>query len=409
MDNSPKSLPSGLFKNRDYLRLVATRLFGTLGMQMLSVAIGWQVYDITHDPFAIGLVGLFQFMPSFILVLFAGHIIDQFPRNRILGASFFVAAFGAGALLLATLGGATTPHIIYAVCVLIGAMRIFANPASQALLPGVVAKDDFSRAVAFQSSVFQVAIIAGPAAAGAAFFLGTSAVYGIAFLFLLIAGVSGILIGVKSPLVKRALNFENLIAGLKFIWARPILLGAITLDLFAVLFGGIVALLPVYARDILEIGPQGLGLLRSMPAVGATLMALALMRMPLRRHAGRWLLASVIAFAISTIVFGFSENVILSAAMMFTLGAADMVSVYVRTHLMQMNTPDDMRGRVASVNMLFITTSNELGDFESGTMAGWFGPVPAVVIGGVLSLGVAGLIAWRVPSLRKLDDLHDVK
>ncbi|MBY0429049.1 MAG: MFS transporter, partial [Alphaproteobacteria bacterium] len=204
-------------------------------------------------------------------------------------------------------------------------------------------------------------------------------------------------------------TLENLFAGILFIKQRPILLGAITLDLFAVLFASVIALLPVYAKDILQIGPQGLGLLRCAPAIGAAIMSLVLAKVGLRANAGRNLFLSIVVFAVVTIIFGISENFYLSFAMLMALGCADMVSVYVRTHLMQMNTPDDMRGRVASVNMLFITTSNELGDFESGAMAAWLGTVPAVITGGVLSLVVAGLIAWRVPSLRNLKTLEEVK
>jgi presenilin-like A22 family membrane protease len=212
----------------------------------------------------------------------------------------------------------------------------------------------------------------------------------------------------KTTIVKRPLTIENLLAGIVFIKARPILLGAITLDLFAVLFASVIALLPVYAADILKVGPQGLGLLRCAPAIGAAIMSLVLAKYALKNNTGRWLFISIAVFAVVTIIFGISTNAFLSFAMLMLLGCADMVSVYVRTHLMQMNTPDDMRGRVGAVNMLFITTSNELGDFESGAMAAWLGTVPAVVVGGILSLMVAGFIAWRVPSLRDLKNMEEV-
>jgi Transmembrane secretion effector len=267
----------------------------------------------------------------------------------------------------------------------------------------------FGKAVALNSTAFQMATILGPALAGAVFFLGASSVY--VFATLLLAGASffNVQMRTKTTIVKRPLTLENLFAGILFIKQRPILLGAITLDLFAVLFASVIALLPVYAKDILAVGPQGLGLLRCAPAIGAAIMSLWLAKTGLRGNAGRNLFLSIAVFAIVTILFGISVNPYLSFAMLLLLGGADMVSVYVRTHLMQMNTPDDMRGRVGAVNMLFITTSNELGDFESGAMAAWLGTVPAVVVGGILSLAVAALIAWRVPRLRNLKTLEEVK
>ncbi|HVY12901.1 MAG TPA: MFS transporter, partial [Alphaproteobacteria bacterium] len=339
------------------------------------------------------------------LVLHAGHLADQLDRRRIVGATFMLAGFCGAVLMLATFAGFASSWLIYAMAFLLGIVRIFGAPAAQALLPTLVPREQFSRAVALNAMAFQLATIFGPAAAGAAFFLGTGAVYALAAALLIAGGVMGFAIRTRTQGEKRPFNFENLSAGLKFILARPVMLGAISLDLFAVLFGGVVALLPVYARDILEIGPQGLGLLRSAPAVGAALMSLALSRFAIKRGAGKWLFASVGVFGIATILFGFSENAAFSMLMLLILGAADLVSVYVRSHLMQLNTPDTMRGRVASVNMLFITTSNELGDFESGLMAGWLGVVPAVVVGGVLSIVIAGVVAWRVPSLRKLQHL----
>lgn len=401
--------PSSPLHYRNFVNLTLCRVASTLGVQMLSVAIGWHVYELTKDPFAIGLIGLFQFLPSAFLVLFAGHIADQFDRRKILTITYGAAAVGGLILMLATFNDVMTPHIIYLVAVLLGVVRIFGAPAQQALLPNVVPPEVFSKAIATNSGLFQIATIVGPALAGVTFFLGTGAVYLFSMMILLAAMAASIFITVRSGGVKRAVNLENLMAGIKFIFARPPLLGAISLDLFAVLFGGVVALLPVYAADILHIGPQGLGLLRSAPAVGAALMSIALVRYSLKRNVGFWLFASVVVFGLSTIIFGISTSPILSMAMLFILGAADMVSVFVRTHLMQANTPDDMRGRVASVNMFFVTTSNELGDFQSGTLAGWFGAMPAVVFGGVMSIMVAGLIAWKVPSLRNLKTLEEVK
>lgn len=407
MDKPETSLSP--FHYRDFNLLCAARFVGTLGFQMLGVAIGWQVYELTHDPFAIGLVGLAQFVPSVLLVLFAGQMADQLDRRIIMAATNFLAAFAAVMLLLGSAYHFISPNMIYALAALLGIVRIFGAPAMQALLPNAVPPEVFSKAVAFNSTAFQMATIIGPALAGGMFFFGVTAVYTGAALLLAGASVFNIKMRTKTTIVKRPLTLENLLAGISFIRQRPILLGAITLDLFAVLFASVIALLPVYAKDILQIGPQGLGLLRCAPAIGAALMSLLLAKVGLTKNAGRNLFISIIVFGIVTIIFGLSTNAYLSFLMLVILGCADMVSVYVRTHLMQMNTPDDMRGRVASVNMLFITTSNELGDFESGAMASWLGTVPAVVAGGILSLVVAGIIAWRVPSLRNLKTLEKVR
>mgnify|MGYP003385671829 CR=1 FL=1 len=403
------SNPSSPFHYRDFNLLGLGRLTSTLAVQALTVAIGWQVYDLTNDPFAIGLVGLAQFLPSILLVLFAGQLADQMDRRHILTVVIFLAFGAAVALWLGTAFNFITPAMIYIIAAVLGIVRIFSAPASQALLPNTVPQDVFSKAVAFNATAFQLATIIGPALAGGLFFFGIGAVYVFAALMYAAAGLCSMAMRTKTTIVKRPLTLENLFAGILFIKQRPVLLGAITLDLFAVLFASVIALLPVYAKDILHVGPQGLGLLRCAPAIGAAMMSLVLAKVGLRRNAGRNLFLSIIVFAVVTIIFGISENAYLSFAMLVLLGCADMVSVYVRTHLMQMNTPDDMRGRVGAVNMLFITTSNELGDFESGAMAAWLGTVPAVVVGGVLSLVVAGLIAWRVPSLRNLKTLEEVK
>lgn len=401
--------PNSPFHYRDFTLLSLSRFTGTLGWQMLGVAIGWQVYEITNDPFAIGLVGLSQFLPSVILVLFAGQLADQMDRKLIMAITHFIAAVAAMILMLGTHFAFIAPALIYMCSALLGIVRIFGAPAMQALLPNSVPPECFSKAVALNSSMFQIGTILGPAIAGGLFFFGVTTVYTVSALLLALASFMNTQMKTKTTIVKRPLTLENLFAGILFIKERPILLGAISLDLFAVLFASVIALLPVYAKDILDIGPQGLGLLRCAPAIGAAVMALVLAKHGLKGNAGRNLFLSIIVFAAVTIVFGLSTNEYLSFAMLVLLGCADMVSVYVRTHMMQMNTPDEMRGRVGAVNMLFITTSNELGDFESGAMAAWLGTVPAVVVGGVLSLVVAGIIAWRVPSLRNLKTLEEVK
>lgn len=405
--NTASDTPISPFRIRDFNLLAGSRLFGTFGIQMLSVAIGWHVYEITNDPFAIGLVGLSQFLPALLLVLFAGQIADQMDRARILGISHMLAAFCGAALFIGTLLGMTSAPYIYVLCVILGVVRVFGMPAAQAILPNIVPPDVFSRAVAYNSTAFQIAVIGGPALAGLVFLWGTAAVYGMAALFLLIAGVLNFMIATRTGGNKRPFTLDNLTAGIRFIFQRPIMLGAISLDLFAVLFGGIVALLPVFAKDILQVGPTGLGFLKSAPAVGAALMALYLGRWPLQKNIGKAMLASIVVFGIVTIIFGLSTSFPLSLLMMALLGGADMVSVYVRTHLMQVGTPDDMRGRVASVNSLFITASNELGDFESGFMAGWLGTVPAVVLGGFLAIITTAFVAWRVPSFRNLNKFEE--
>jgi MFS family permease len=405
-DTAPRPLetvPTSPFAYPDFNRLMMSRLMAATGMQMLTVAIGWHIYELTRDPFAIGITGFAQFAPSLLLVLLAGHVADQVDRARVLAASHLAIGLAAAGLLAATLMGRETPAFIYAMCALIGVGRVFGAPAGQAILPNIVPGAVLSRAIAYNSTTFQVAVIGGPALAGLILLAGADVVYGVAALLLALAALNDLLIRTRSGGARRPLTLDSLMAGLHFIRARPTLLGAMSLDLFAVLLGSVVALLPIYARDILQVGPSGLGLMRSAPAIGAAAMALVLGRQPLQQGVGKAMLASTAVFGLATIAFGVSTSYPLSLALLATLGAADMISVYVRTHLVQTGTPDEMRGRVSSVNMLFITASNELGDFESGFMAGLFGTVPAVVIGGVLSVVTAGLIAWRVPELRRLE------
>lgn len=392
-------------KHPDFNLLYTGRLFSTLGVQMLAVAIGWQVYAITHDPLAIGMIGLCQFVPSVLLALFAGEAADKFDRRLVLAFTFIVATLAALLLLVANMFGFITPVLIYIVAFVLGVIRIFSGPAAAALLPNVVPDNLYSKAVALNSTAFQIATITGPVLAGLLLGLNNVVVYAVAALMLFLSIVTSLFIKTRTVGNRRAVNLETMLAGIKFIMSRPVMLGAISLDLFAVLFGGVVSLLPVFAKDILHIGPEGLGLLRCAPAIGAGLMAFVLAKYPLEKNVGRWLFASIGIFGISTIIFGLSTSAVLSFVMLLILGAADMVSVFVRTHLTQAHTPDDMRGRVASVNMLFITTSNELGDFESGLMASVIGAAPAAIVGGVLSLIVGAVVAATVPGLRKLDRL----
>lgn len=392
---------------RDFNLHMCGRLLGNAGALVLSVGIGWQVYDLTHDPFALGMVGLCQFLPCLLLVLHAGHLADRLDRARLLAATYLLSALCGAAMLFLTLEGNREVWPIYLLSVVLGVVRITGSPTSKALVPALVPAGSFSSAISYSAMAFQIATIGGPALGGIAYMFGAAAVYQLATLCLLLATLLNIMIRTRNSGGKRPADRENMLAGLKFIMARPIMLGAISLDLFAVLFGGVVALLPVYARDILHVGPQGLGFLRGAPALGAAFMALALARIPIRRGVGVKLFISVAIFGVATIGFGLSENFYLSFGLLAILGAADMISVYVRTHLTQLQTPDSMRGRVASVSMLFVTASNELGEFESGVTASWFGTVPATIMGGVLTMAVVALCAWRIPALRRIDRFEE--
>jgi len=375
-------------------------------MMMLSVAVGWQVYELTQSAFALGMVGLVQFLPAFFLTLPGGLAADRFERKRVILFGVSLELIVAASLLAITLAGRPQIWMIYAVLTLIGVSRAFLAPASQSFLPLLVPQEDFMRAVAWNSSVFQGAVIAGPAIGGFLYALGPVYVYGCATVCLLIATamIAGLKVSTKIGSMTSA-RIPDLFTGVKYVFSRQTILGSISLDLFAVLFGGATALLPIYARDILHTGPWGLGFLRSAPAVGATLVALALAHHPIKQKAGLKLFTCVALFGLCTIIFGLSRSFFLSLGILVVLGAADMFSVVIRQTLVQIATPDEMRGRVSAVNMLFIGASNELGEFESGVTAAWFGTVPSVVIGGLGTLAVVALWAWRFPLLRKMDRL----
>ncbi len=392
---------------RNYL---LSRFLGAFAMFMISVAVGWQVYDLTHLPMALGIVGLAQFLPAFFLTLPGGLAADRFDRRRVLLAGSLVQLTVALLLLAFTHFKVSNPAIIYSTVALIGVGRAIISPAGQSLVPFLVPKDEFVRAVAWSSSAFQAAMIAGPAVGGFLYAVGPRYVYGTAAVCLILSAllVSRLSVQLK---VHAAVStkISDLFTGLRFVFDRKVLLGATSLDLFAVLFGGATALLPIYANEILHVGPWGLGLLRSAPAVGAGVMALWIAHHPINQAAGRRMFTCVALFGLFTILFGVSRWFPLSFGCLFALGAVDMVSVVVRQSLTQLATPDEMRGRVSAVNMLFIGASNELGEFESGVTAALFGTVRAVVIGGVGTLTVVGLWCWWFPSLRKLDRLEDVK
>jgi MFS family permease len=379
-----------------------------MASEMLSVAVGWQVFEITRRPLDLGFVGLAQFWPTIVLFLAAGHAADRFNRRNIVALCYAALGLAATALFVLTINGSRSVHAIYATLTLVGMARAFNGAAGQSMVPQLVPEEHFPNAVAWAQTVFNVAVIVGPALGGFIYaaFRGPKAVYGCSMAAAAISVVLVTRIRLNPTKRKREPVSLNLVlAGLRFIWAKKLVLGTISLDLFAVLLGGAVALLPVYARDILHTGPWGLGLLRSAPAVGATLTAVLLAHRPLRRHAGVTMLWSVAGFGVCTIVFGLSRSLWLSLAALFLLGASDMVSVIIRGTLVQLSTPDEMRGRVSAVNSLFIGTSNEFGQFESGVTAQWLGAVPAVVLGGVGTLVVIALWAWLFPELRGVDRL----
>jgi MFS family permease len=386
------------------MRFLSARIATSVAVQMQTVAVGWQVYEITRDPLDLGLVGLSQFLPFVLLVLPAGHVADRQLRQKLLSACYGLELLCALLLLAFSLSGATVVWPVFAVMVLFGVARAFAMPAGQALLPNVVPAALFSRAVAVNSTTWQLSIIAGPALGGLVYLLGAPVVYG--SVALLLASAVVLMFGVRAPAPTRsaaAVGFDSLLEGLRFVFRRRIILGAISLDLFAVLFGGATALLPAYASDILQVGPDGLGMLRAAPGVGAAGVALLLAWRPLTRRVGPAMLSGVALFGLATVVFGLSDSFLVSMTALAILGAADMVSVYIRHLLVQLETPDEIRGRVSAVSAVFIGASNELGEFESGVTAAWWGLRPAVVVGGVASIAIAGLWARWFPGLRTMD------
>ena len=381
-------------------------------MEMQAVAVGWQVYDITKRALDLGLVGLAQFLPGILLFLVSGHASDRFDRRKVLGACYAGYALCSGLLLILAQRATHSVQPIYAVLILLGVVRSFNGTASRSILPQLVPDEHFANAVAWNATTFQAATILGPSMGGIlyALFHGPSAVYAAAMLTAVGALISTFRIKTRPQARRREpTTLKTILAGLHFIWREKLILGAISLDLFAVLLGGAVALLPVYAREILHTGPWGLGLLRTSPGVGAAVMAVALAHRPLRGRAGPTLLWSVAGFGIFTILFGVSTSLVLSMLSLICLGAADMVSVIIRATLVQLRTPDEMRGRVMAVDMVFIGASNELGQFESGLTANWFGTVPAVLLGGVGTLVVIALWAWKFPELRRAGELSAMR
>jgi MFS family permease len=403
-----KTSPGGraVFAYPSYVRYVGARLCVVLAIEMQSIAVGWRVYEITRSPLALGLTGLMQFLPGILLFLVSGHAADRWDRRRLVLLCYLGLTLCSLALLVTELRGLQTVYPIYAVLLLLGVARAFNGPAQRALLPQLVPVAHFPAAVAWDASAFQTATILGPSAGGLlyAIFQGPAALYGIAAA----AQLASILfmLGVqarRTTTSREPLSMATALAGLRYIWNQKVILGSVSLDLFAVLLGGAVALLPVYAGEILRTGPWGLGLLRAAPGVGASAMAAVLASRPVRRRAGTIMLWCVGGFGAATVVFAFSRSLALSLGALVLVGATDMVSVVVRGTLVQVTTPDAMRGRVNAVELMFIGASNQLGQFESGLTAQWFGTVPAVALGGIGALVVTALWAWVFPELRRAD------
>src|ERR1700677_92753 len=405
------------FTHPDFVLFEIARFLIVAAVEMQAVAVGWQVYEITNRALDLGLVGLAQFLPGILLFLVSGHASDHFNRRKVLGVCYAGYAVCSGLLLflaeqVSTKHGAHAVRPIYLVLILLGVVRSFNGTASRSILPQLVPEEHFPNAVAWNATTFQAATILGPSLGGLLYaaFHGPSAVYATAAVTGVGALVSTFRIKTRTQARRREpMTMKTVFAGLHFIWREKLILGAISLDLFAVLLGGAVALLPVYAREILHTGPWGLGLLRTAPGVGAALMAVGLAHRPLRGRAGPTLLWSVAGFGVLTILFGVSRSLLLSLVSLILLGASDMISVIIRATLTQLRTPDEMRGRVTAVDMIFIGTSNEFGQFESGLTAQWFGTVPAVVLGGVGTLVVIAIWAWMFPALRRAGALTEVK
>ncbi len=402
-----------LLRRAGFAQLLAYRITGMLSYQIVAVTVGWHIYEITRNPFSLGLVGLAEVLPYFCVAPFAGYLVDHLPRRKLGIAACLGLVATATILCAVALGGLPFKGVwpIYLAIALTGMVRAFLSPVYNALFARVLARGQYARGAGFGSVVFQCGMVLGPALGGVLVGWGSKGLaYGVAALMALLAlGALALLRVAETPPPQlRAPIFASIAEGVRFVLATPVMLGAMALDMFSVLLGGVVAMLPAFIHEILHYGPQGLGILRAVPALGSVCVGLWLARHPLHRNAGRTLLLAVAGFGLCVIGFGLSRHFWLSAAILLFYGACDGVSVVVRSTILQLATPDEMRGRVSSINGIFISSSNELGAFYAGSMARLLGLVPAVVVGGCAVLGVAAITAWKTPQLRRLN-LRDLQ
>jgi MFS family permease len=403
------------WQSRDFRFYSAARVIGIMGAEAQAVGVGWQIYQITHSAMALGYTGLALFLPGIFFVLPAGHVADRYDRRAVILTCYTVQAVATGLLLWLALHGPAHIWVVYAVLFLIGTGRCFSGPASSALVPTLVPKEHFVNAVTWGATVYQIANATGPMVGGLLFVVslhgrlarlnGAPLVYSFTLLALFSFIALMAWVRPRGAGEKKAFTFDTMLAGLRYVMSTRLLLGSISLDLFAVLLGGATSLLPIYASEVLHSGASGLGLLKAMPSFGALAVSLTLLVLPIRRRAGLTMLACVGLFGAATVVFGLSTVFWVSCVALLVIGASDMASVVVRSSILQLATPNEMRGRVSSVNWLFIGASNELGEYESGLTAHWWGAVRAVVLGGVASLMVTGLWSVFFPALRKADKL----
>jgi MFS family permease len=409
-----------VLRERDYTLYLGGRVLAAIATQMLIVGVGWQVYHLTGRLIDLGLIGLSQFLPFLCLSLLAGHVVDQYDRGRIIAGCLAIFLLAAMLLIGLAVAGVARPAPIFAALGLFGTARAFLTPASQSFVANLVPTHSLGSAIALSSSSFQVATIAGPSLGGIVYAFGQSRtsvnsgaewVYGVAASLFGLALVFMLFLKPRARPIRTAVSMDSLLQGLRFVWRRKTVLGAISLDLFAVLFGGATALLPAFTQDVLHAGPALFGYLRAAPGIGAGACALLLAIRPINRRVGVWMFAGVAAYGAATVVFGLTHLFWVAMVALVVMGAGDMVSVYIRLLLVQLETPDEIRGRVSAVNSVFIGASNELGEFESGFTAAWFGLVPAIVLGGVVTLVVTGMwakaffpILWRLQTFDQLKD-----
>ncbi|GAA0829720.1 MFS transporter [Marinomonas arenicola] len=398
---------SPLFKNHNFVHYWIGQIASSFAFQMLSVGVGWQMYDLTNSPLALGLVGLSQFLPQLLLTLVVGHVADRYNRRLICVCTRFAMALTVGILAFGNISDTISANMIYFCAAMLGTARAFEMPANQAILPNLVPSEMLSRAMSAIASAREICVIAGPALGGLIYILGPTTLYVSSMsCFFVACGIMFFLRYNFSIKSKTPISLDHLLGGFSFIRGNKVILGSVSLDMFAVLLGGATALLPIVAKDILHTGPWGLGLLRCAPALGALLMSIYLARRPLEHSVGKIMFAAVAVFGVATILFGLSESLFLSMFALVLLGASDMISVVIRSTLVQLETPDEMRGRVSAANSVFIGSSNQLGEFESGVTAAWFGVVPAIVIGGVGTIAIVGIWMYLFPHLVQRNQLE---